>query len=61
MSKIIFPKDFNYNKIKNLSNEVLQKLNKYRPYTLEEAFNIEGMTPSAISILKIYMKKIGVK
>lgn len=51
------PSDLDYKTIKGLSNEVVQKLNDTRPTTLAEASRIEGMTPAAISLLLIALKK----
>lgn len=53
------PTDFNYSQVKGLSNEVLQKLTEQKPTTLGEASRIPGITPAAISLLTIYMKKTG--
>ena len=50
------PEDFDYNLIKGLSNEVLQKLNQYRPVTIGQASRISGVTPAAISILLVYLR-----
>lgn len=51
------PENFDYDKIPALSNEVRQKLKNYRPITLGQASRIPGLTPAAISILLIYLKK----
>lgn len=51
------PKNFDYKQVKGLSNEVLQKLIQTKPTTVGEASRIPGVTPAAISILLIYMKK----
>jgi len=51
------PSDLDYSLIKGLSNEVREKLIKQRPETLGLATRIPGITPAAISILLIYMKK----
>ncbi|ASG67653.1 tRNA uridine 5-carboxymethylaminomethyl modification enzyme MnmG [Francisella halioticida] len=53
------PIDFNYSQVNGLSNEVLQKLTEQKPSTLGEASRIPGITPAAISLLTIYMKKTG--
>lgn len=53
------PEGFDYSKVKGLSNEVLQKLTEQKPTTLGEASRIPGVTPAAISLLTIYMKKTG--
>ncbi|MBK4775854.1 tRNA uridine-5-carboxymethylaminomethyl(34) synthesis enzyme MnmG [Candidatus Pantoea edessiphila] len=51
------PKNIDYCKVKGLSNEVVVKLNNHKPSSIGEAINISGITPSAISILLIYLKK----
>ncbi|CAL4317437.1 tRNA uridine 5-carboxymethylaminomethyl modification enzyme MnmG [Buchnera aphidicola (Myzocallis carpini)] len=54
----ILPKNFNYNKIIGLSNEVKMKLNDYQPTSIGQASRISGITPAAISILLIYFHKL---
>jgi tRNA uridine 5-carboxymethylaminomethyl modification enzyme len=49
------PETFDYNKIKSLSYEAKDKLNKIRPVTISQASRISGVSPSDISILLIYM------
>jgi tRNA uridine 5-carboxymethylaminomethyl modification enzyme len=44
-----------------LSIEVRQKLNKHRPETLGQASRIAGVTPAAISLLLVHLKKGGFK
>ena len=51
------PADFDYEQVKGLSNEVKQKLGTVRPDTLGQAGRIPGVTPAAISLLMIYLKK----
>jgi len=51
------PEDFDYGQVKGLSNEVKQKLGEIRPETLGQAGRIPGVTPAAISLLMIYLKK----
>ncbi|WP_343152752.1 tRNA uridine-5-carboxymethylaminomethyl(34) synthesis enzyme MnmG [Buchnera aphidicola] len=51
------PLNLNYKNICSLSNEVIEKLNRYKPMTLGQASRISGITPAAISILLIYLKK----
>jgi len=51
------PKHFSYKKINGLSTEVLQKLNTTKPTTLGQASRIPGITPAAISLLMIHLKK----
>jgi tRNA uridine 5-carboxymethylaminomethyl modification enzyme len=50
------PLDFDYNTILALSAEVRQKLNKHKPTTIGQASRISGVTPSAISILLVWLK-----
>ncbi|MED5388720.1 MAG: tRNA uridine-5-carboxymethylaminomethyl(34) synthesis enzyme MnmG [Pseudomonadota bacterium] len=51
------PGDFDYEQVKGLSNEVKQKLGEVRPETLGQAGRIPGVTPAAVSLLMIYLKK----
>ena len=52
----VIPDEFDYRSIKGLSNEVLQKLEKYRPITIGQASRISGVTPAAISLLLVYLR-----
>ena len=54
------PADMNYSEVGALSFEVRQKLDKQKPETLGQASRISGVTPAAISLLLIYLKKRGV-
>ncbi|MBL4607071.1 MAG: tRNA uridine-5-carboxymethylaminomethyl(34) synthesis enzyme MnmG [Pseudomonadales bacterium] len=51
------PESLDYHDIKGLSNEVKQKLSTVRPQTVGQAARISGVTPAAISLLLIYLKK----
>jgi tRNA uridine 5-carboxymethylaminomethyl modification enzyme len=53
------PEDFDYANVVGLSNEVRQKLLAHRPLTLGQATRIPGMTPAAISLLLVHIKKKG--
>lgn len=55
------PADFDYLAIAALSMEVRQKLHKHRPETLGQASRISGVTPAAISLLLVHLKKGGFK
>jgi tRNA uridine 5-carboxymethylaminomethyl modification enzyme len=55
------PADFDYGQVKALSFEVRQKLDKHRPETLGLASRISGVTPAAISLLMIHLRKGGHK
>ncbi len=50
------PKDLEFEKISGLSNEIVEKLNLFKPSTLFYASQISGITPAAIDILQIYIK-----
>lgn len=53
------PDDFDYDRVSGLSNEVRAKLKASRPETLAQAGRISGVTPAAVSLLMIYLKKNG--
>lgn len=53
------PLDFDYSKISGLSNEVRTKLEEHRPTSIGQASRISGITPAAISILLVNLKKQG--
>ena len=57
--KTLLPQKFDYRTISSLSNEVAQKLNEFMPETLGMASRISGVTPAAISILLVHLKKLG--
>jgi tRNA uridine 5-carboxymethylaminomethyl modification enzyme len=51
------PPDIDYKNVRGLSAEITQKLSAQRPHTLGQAARIPGMTPAAISVLRIHLKK----
>jgi tRNA uridine 5-carboxymethylaminomethyl modification enzyme len=53
--------EINYADVKGLSNEVIAKLNDIKPENIGQASRISGVTPAAISILLIYLKKNGLR
>ena len=55
------PAELDYMEVRGLSIEVRQKLNKHRPETLGQASRISGVTPAAISLLLVHLKKGGFK
>ncbi len=59
LEKVKFPEDFDYDAVIGLSREVMEKLVKIRPYSLGQASRISGVTPAAISILMVNLKKQG--
>ena len=55
----LIPAEFDYQQISGLSNEVVAKLKDARPETIGKASRISGITPAAISLLLVYLKKHG--
>ena len=55
----LIPNDFNYSQISGLSNEVVAKLTDAKPESIGKASRISGITPAAISLLLVYLKKHG--
>ncbi|KJY97413.1 MULTISPECIES: tRNA uridine-5-carboxymethylaminomethyl(34) synthesis enzyme MnmG [Pseudoalteromonas] len=55
----ILPAEFDYSQVSGLSNEVVAKLSEARPDTIGQASRISGITPAAISLLLVYLKKQG--
>ena len=51
------PENIDYDAIEGLSSEIKQKLNDNRPETLGRASRIQGMTPAAVSLLLVHLKK----
>ncbi|MBT1446222.1 tRNA uridine-5-carboxymethylaminomethyl(34) synthesis enzyme MnmG [Shewanella sp. JM162201] len=53
------PLDLDYSEVPGLSNEVTAKLNAHKPETIGQASRISGVTPAAVSILLVHLKKRG--
>jgi tRNA uridine 5-carboxymethylaminomethyl modification enzyme len=51
------PSDLDYQEVRGLSAEVQQKLNRHRPETIGQAARISGITPAAISLLLVHLKR----
>ena len=56
LEKVNIPESFDYNEVKQISNESKDKLNKVRPKTLGQASRIGGVTPADISILMVILE-----
>jgi len=56
-SETAIPQSFNYNNVSGLSSEVQQKLSEQRPDTVGQASRIPGVTPAAVSLLLVSLKK----
>lgn len=57
LEKIKIPTDFRYNDISGLSNELKEKLLSIKPLSLGQASRIPGITPAALSLLMVFLKK----
>ncbi|CNE31587.1 tRNA uridine-5-carboxymethylaminomethyl(34) synthesis enzyme MnmG [Yersinia nurmii] len=55
----LLPADLDYSQVSGLSNEVTAKLNDHKPNSIGQASRISGVTPAAISILLVWLKKQG--
>jgi tRNA uridine 5-carboxymethylaminomethyl modification enzyme len=55
--QMVLPEQMDYSQIKGLSAEVCQKLTASQPRTLAQAGRIPGVTPAAISLLLVHLKK----
>lgn len=53
----VLPTDFDYAVVSGLSNEIIQKLEKVKPITLGQASRVSGVTPAAIQLLAMTLKK----
>jgi tRNA uridine 5-carboxymethylaminomethyl modification enzyme len=55
--EIRLPQDLDYRSVRGLSSEVQQKLNQFKPETAGQAARISGITPAAISLLLVHVKR----
>jgi tRNA uridine 5-carboxymethylaminomethyl modification enzyme len=51
------PPDLDYRSVRGLSTEVQQRLNRQRPDTIGQAARMQGITPAAISLLLVHLKR----
>jgi len=58
MEAMELPEEIDYKTLSGLSNEVVEKLSKVRPRSLGQASRISGITPAAISVLQVHLKKL---
>lgn len=58
LESLLLPKDIDYSSLSGLSNEVVEKLTKIQPLSLGQASRISGITPAAISVLQVHLRKI---
>jgi len=57
LEELALPMDLDYHGVRGLSVEVQQKLNRHKPETLGQASRISGVTPAAISLLLVHLKR----
>ena len=55
LENIKIPPNFNYSKIKSMSHEDREKLNKIQPISISQASRISGVSPNDVSVLLVYM------
>jgi tRNA uridine 5-carboxymethylaminomethyl modification enzyme len=53
----LLPGDLDYRSVRGLSTEIQQKLNEFKPASIGQASRISGVTPAAISLLLVHLKK----
>jgi len=58
MESVVIPRDIDFSSLSGLSNEVVEKLTKIQPLSLGQASRISGVTPAAVSVLQVHMRKI---
>ncbi|MFZ5797083.1 MAG: tRNA uridine-5-carboxymethylaminomethyl(34) synthesis enzyme MnmG [Desulfobulbaceae bacterium] len=59
LEQTLLPPELEYDGMPGLSNEVVEKLKAVRPLSLGQASRISGLTPAAISVLQVHLKKLG--
>ncbi|MDA9689550.1 tRNA uridine-5-carboxymethylaminomethyl(34) synthesis enzyme MnmG [Betaproteobacteria bacterium] len=58
LADLPIPRDFDYRLVPGLSNEALEKFNQIKPTTVSHATRIPGMTPSAVSLVVLHLRKL---
>jgi len=61
LENLRIPESFSYEDIPGLSREIVQKLSKVRPSSLGQASRVSGITPAAVSVLMVYLKRDGIQ
>lgn len=59
LERMELPEDFRYAGLPGLSNEVVEKLSAIQPRSLGQAARISGVTPAAIAVLQVHLKRLG--
>lgn len=60
LERIELPPDIVYKGLPGLSNEVVEKLTRVQPRSLGQASRISGVTPAALSVLQVHLKRLGI-
>jgi len=55
---LVIPQDFDYSSVRGISREVREKFEAQRPFTLGQASRLSGVTPAAISLLLVHLKRL---
>ncbi len=58
MESVLLAKDIDYRSLSGLSNEVVEKLTAIQPVSLGQASRISGVTPAAISVLQVHLRRL---
>ena len=61
LDKLLLPESLDYSQVTALSFEVRQTLQRHRPATLGQASRMSGVTPAAVSLLLVHLKKLRVR
>jgi tRNA uridine 5-carboxymethylaminomethyl modification enzyme len=61
LDQLALPGDFDYLSVRGLSKEAQQKLGQLRPQTLGQAARVSGITPAAIALLRVHLKRHGAR
>jgi len=59
LESVELPEDISYEELPGLSSEVVEKLSAIQPRSLGQALRISGVTPAAISVLQVHLRKMG--
>ena len=59
LERMELPEDMSYKGLPGLSNEVVEKLTTIQPRSLGQAARISGVTPAAIAVLQVHLKRLG--
>jgi tRNA uridine 5-carboxymethylaminomethyl modification enzyme len=58
IERILIPRDFDYQAVRGLSREIVEKCDRFRPVSIGQAARISGVTPAAVSLLMVMVAKL---